>query len=97
MQRSALKQALAGRNEEELKPILVFVAKHIINPLYASLLIDVGSCLLDLYGSVIGQSPEVDALFLKLHLKLKTEVDFQERLLELMGSMDALLASRERI
>ena len=70
---------MADRNEKSLKPILAFVSKHIANPRYTSLLIDVGNQILDLYGAVMGQSPAVDECFMKLHRKLRAEVDFQQR------------------
>ena len=44
----------------------------------------------------MGQSPEVDESFVKLHRKLKAEVDFQQRLYELVGSLDLLLASGDK-
>lgn len=97
VQRSALKQALAGRDQGSLKPILAFINKHITNPRYSSLLLDVAALVIDLYGAVMGQSPAIDECFVKLALKLKAEVAFQERLFELMGSMDLLLSSREKL
>eukprot|EP00041_Stephanoeca_diplocostata_P010066 m.159431 g.159431 ORF g.159431 m.159431 type:complete len:510 (+) comp18006_c0_seq1:244-1773(+) len=93
--RSALKRALAGRDEQSLKPLLQFVTKHITNPRFSSLLIDVCAVILDLYGSIMGQSQEVDECFVKLQRKLQAELKFQQTLLELQGSMDLLLASRD--
>jgi len=95
VQRGALKQALGGRDESSIKPILQFVARYISNPRYTALLIDVGSAILDLYGPVMGQSPAIDECFLKLHRKLVAEVEFQQRLLELMGSLDLLLSATD--
>jgi len=96
VQRNGLRQALADRNEKTLKPIIVFVGKHIANPRYTSLLIDVGNQILDLYSPVMGQSPAIDECFMKLHRKLKAEVDFQQRLFELMGSLDLLLSAGDK-
>ena len=96
VQRNGLKQALSDRNEKSLKPILAFISKHIANPRYTSLLIDVGNQILDLYGPVMGQSPAIDECFMKLHRKLRAEVDFQQRLLELMGSLDLLLSAGDK-
>lgn len=94
--RSALKLALAGRDETTLKPVLSFVAKHITNPRFASILIDTGTMILDLYGPVMGQSPAIDECFVKLQQKLQSELKFQQHLYELLGQMDLLLASQEQ-
>eukprot|EP00040_Diaphanoeca_grandis_P039484 m.259188 g.259188 ORF g.259188 m.259188 type:complete len:499 (-) comp37676_c0_seq1:100-1596(-) len=93
--RGALKQALSGRDEVTLKPLLTFVAQNIVNPRFASLLLDVADVIIDLYGAVIGQSAVVDEYFVKLHRKLQAEAKFQQQLFELMGSMDLLLSSRD--
>ena len=50
VQRGALKQALAGRDENSIKPIIQFVARYISNPRYTALLIDVGSAILGTYS-----------------------------------------------
>jgi len=94
--RGALKQALGGRDESTLKPILRFVSKFVVNPRFSSLLLDVAGVILDLYAPVIGQSPSIDEYFLKLHRKIQSEVKFQQRLQGLLGSMDLLLASSDR-
>ena len=44
--RSGLVLALRGRNDKSLQPILSFVSKHLTNPRYSSLLIDVAHALL---------------------------------------------------
>ena len=46
IQRSALSNALSGRDEESLAPVLHFVTKHINNCRYSSILIDVATSLL---------------------------------------------------
>jgi len=94
--RSALKRALAGRDETTLKPVLTFLAKHITNPRFASVLIDTGAVIMDLYGPVMGQSPAIDECFVKLQQKLQAELKFQQQLFELLGQMDLLLASQEK-
>lgn len=44
--RSGLTNALRGRNDKGLKPILAFLTKYISNPRFSSLLIDVTHALL---------------------------------------------------
>lgn len=41
----------------------------------------------------MGQSPKVDELFVKLQRKLQAELEFQEKLHQLVGSLDMLLAA----
>jgi U3 small nucleolar RNA-associated protein 15 len=93
--RSALKRALAGRDETTLKPMLTFLSRNITNPRFASVLIDTGVVILELYGPVMGQSPAIDECFVKLQTKLQVELKFQQHLFELLGQMDLLLASQE--
>eukprot|EP00039_Didymoeca_costata_P012009 m.171831 g.171831 ORF g.171831 m.171831 type:complete len:498 (+) comp15357_c0_seq7:304-1797(+) len=92
-QRDGLQQALAGRNDVSLKPILLFVSKHISNPRFSSLLLDVTNLLLDMYGSVFGQSPMVDDCFAKLKKRIKAEVELQQQLFSMMGTLDLLMAN----
>jgi U3 small nucleolar RNA-associated protein 15 len=46
LQRNALNVALGGRNDVSLAPILQFLVKHVTNPRYSSLLIDVSNAIL---------------------------------------------------
>lgn len=48
---------------------------------------------LDIYSSVVNQSPVVDKLFLKLQDTLEKEITYQEELLEVLGMMDTLFAT----
>eukprot|EP00051_Salpingoeca_urceolata_P021508 m.338930 g.338930 ORF g.338930 m.338930 type:complete len:458 (-) comp19811_c0_seq32:10-1383(-) len=45
-QRNGLKQALSGRDEHSLQPILQFLTKNVANPRYATLLIGVANMIL---------------------------------------------------
>eukprot|EP00911_Craspedida_sp_UC1_P000938 UC1_evm1s708 len=96
VRRSGLKQALSGRDETALRPVLVFLVKNVTNPRYARLLIGVANVLLDVYAGQVGLSPTIDALLEKLLQKLRAEVALQERLLETLGSIDAILAAGAR-
>lgn len=94
--RSVLVAALRGRNDRSLQPILAFVAKHISNPRYSALLIDVAHTLLDLYAPGLGQSPVIDEMFLGLSRRLEAEISFQRQLLELAGALDMIMATGSR-
>lgn len=46
-----------------------------------------------MYSPVIGQSPLIDALFVRLRKNLVAEVKFQRELVSVRGALDMLLAS----
>jgi U3 small nucleolar RNA-associated protein 15 len=47
----------------------------------------------DMYASALGQSPLIDALFLRLRRKVDRELRFQRELVSIRGALDMLLAS----
>ena len=47
----------------------------------------------EMYGPVIGQSPIVDTLFLRLRKKLAAELRFQKELVKMKGALDMILSS----
>lgn len=46
-----------------------------------------------MYTPVLGQSPLIDALFLRLRKKVATELRFQKELVKTRGALDLILAS----
>jgi U3 small nucleolar RNA-associated protein 15 len=66
VQRSGLRIALHGRNQQTLQPLIAFLVRQITRPPHATVLVGVANLLLDMYAPVFGQSPAVDELFLKL-------------------------------
>lgn len=48
---------------------------------------------LDIYGPVFGQSAKVDQLFSRLKDKIGSEIHFQQKSFELLGSLDILFAA----
>ncbi|KAJ1679284.1 snoRNA-binding rRNA-processing protein [Spiromyces aspiralis] len=95
MHRDGLRQALAGRDELSLDPVVRFLIKYIAYPRYSSLLIDVANTLLDIYGPVLGQSAAMSELLGRLRHRIKVELRLQGELQKLMGSMDMLIAASE--
>ena len=63
------------------------------HPSYARLIVLVAHKVLDLYGGVLGHSDAIDELFLKLHKQVKAEVGFQRQVMQVMGSLDAIVNS----
>jgi U3 small nucleolar RNA-associated protein 15 len=49
--------------------------------------------LSDFYSSVVGQSPLIDGLLVKLQQQVSQELRVQKQLFELLGSIDMLLAT----
>lgn len=49
--------------------------------------------ILEIYRSVIGQSPIVDRQVLRLQELLEREIDYQQELLEVLGMLDTMFAS----
>ena len=46
-----------------------------------------------MYAPVIGQSPLIDTLFIKLRKKVDEELEFQKELTKVMGSLEMMFAS----
>jgi len=90
--RDGLKQALAGRDDNTLEPLTQFLVRNINNPRYTALLVDVSTVVIEMYSAVLGQSPLIDELFLRLRTKVKAEIAFQKQLLAVVGSMEMLFA-----
>ncbi|KAL1525840.1 hypothetical protein AB1Y20_020675 [Prymnesium parvum] len=91
VQRNGLRIALQGRDHHTLQPVVAFLARQITSPPYSQVLIGVANLLLDMYAPVLGQSPTIDELFVKLRNVLEAEVRLQAELAQLMGAMDELL------
>jgi U3 small nucleolar RNA-associated protein 15 len=91
LRRNVLKNALAGRDAEELVPLLEFIHRHITNPRHSMVLIHVTNVLLDIYAPVLGQAPSVDGLFMKIADKIKLEIHLQEKLTALNGGIDLIV------
>lgn len=49
--------------------------------------------ILDIYQSIVGQSPVVDRQLLRLQELLEREIDYQQDLLEVLGMLDTMFAS----
>lgn len=47
----------------------------------------------EMYTPVLGQSPLIDALFVRLRKKVAAELRFQKELIKAKGALDMLLAS----
>ncbi|KAG8011832.1 U3 small nucleolar RNA-associated protein 15-like protein [Nibea albiflora] len=91
--RGTLKNALAGRDEKSLFHLLRFLNGYLVDPRFAPVLVTTAEMILDIYRSVIGQSPVVDQQLLRLQDLLEREIDYQKDLLEVLGMLDTMFAS----
>jgi len=93
IRRMALEIPLAGRDAETLKPLLIFISNHIVNPKYCDILMKVMNTILDIYAPILGQSYEVDELFNKIKSQISKEINFQKQLNRVLGTLDLIFAS----
>ena len=106
--RNALQIALSGRDEVTMKPILSFLCAYLCNPSYTRILLDICNVILgreciqvshglidcvDLYSSVMTESPEVKDLLFRLKRKVSKEVSLQAEAVQLLGILDLLMNS----
>ncbi|XP_066459006.1 U3 small nucleolar RNA-associated protein 15 homolog [Eleutherodactylus coqui] len=91
--RGTLDNALAGRTEAQLSTLLTFIIKHVIDPRFTQILINVAEKVIDIYSPIVTQSPVVDKLFLRLQSTVESEINYQEELLEVLGMVGTLFAS----
>eukprot|EP00607_Mallomonas_marina_P008538 CAMPEP_0182419288 /NCGR_PEP_ID=MMETSP1167-20130531/3748_1 /TAXON_ID=2988 /ORGANISM="Mallomonas Sp, Strain CCMP3275" /LENGTH=302 /DNA_ID=CAMNT_0024594107 /DNA_START=588 /DNA_END=1492 /DNA_ORIENTATION=- len=89
--RSGLTIALSSRDETALEPLLAFLTRYITHPRYAVLLSQIAHRILDLYGSVLGQSDTIDVLVHKLHSQIKSELQFHREIMRVNGSLDGII------
>ena len=60
----------------------------VVSHLYALMLYS-----LDMYTPILGQSPLIDSLFLRLQRKIAAEIQFQKELIKAKGALDMLFTS----
>ncbi|TLD33878.1 hypothetical protein PspLS_00774 [Pyricularia sp. CBS 133598] len=93
--RSALVHALEGRDEETVQPILAWVTRHVVDPRYVSVCVDVGLHLLDLYAEYADRSPELEQGFRMLRSQVIKEVERAQMACQTGGMLETLMVSSE--
>ncbi|OSD04245.1 WD40 repeat-like protein [Trametes coccinea BRFM310] len=92
--RDGLRTALAGRDDVLLEPVLRLLLKHVTDPRFGEMVCDVANVVIaEMYTPVLGQSPLIDTLFVRLRKKVAAEIRFQKELVKAKGALDMLLAS----
>uniref|UniRef100_A0AAY5L7V8 U3 small nucleolar RNA-associated protein 15 homolog n=1 Tax=Esox lucius TaxID=8010 RepID=A0AAY5L7V8_ESOLU len=91
--RGTLKNALAGRDEQNLSQLVNFLIGNVVDPRFAPVLVTATEMILDIYKAVVGQSSVVDRQLVRLQELVEREIDYQQDLLEVLGMLDTLFAS----
>ncbi|KAJ8503044.1 hypothetical protein ONZ45_g11194 [Pleurotus djamor] len=91
--RDGLRSALSGRDDVLLEPILRFLIKYVTDPRFGDTVCDVATFIIDMYSPVLGQSPLMDSLFLRLQKKVAAELRLQRTLTKTKGALDMLFAT----
>ncbi|KAF9055301.1 Trp-Asp repeat-containing protein [Hymenopellis radicata] len=94
--RDGLRIALAGRDDVLLEPVLRLLVKHVTDPRFGEMVCDVASIVIEMYSSILGQSPLIDALFLRLRRKVLAELKFQRELVKTKGALDMVFSLTAR-
>lgn len=89
--RSALRDALQGRDEVSVQPVLRWVSRHIVDPRYATVCVDVALHLLDLYGEFVGASAELAFAFRILRVRVSKEVEKAQMACVTSGMLESLI------
>ncbi|KAK4113463.1 WD40 repeat-like protein [Canariomyces notabilis] len=89
--RSALREALEGRDEITVLPLLRWVAKYMSDPRYLSICVDVAFHLLDLYSEHVSGSDELAAQFQALLGKVSREVEKAQMAIQTNGMVESLM------
>ncbi|KAG8825146.1 hypothetical protein FRC19_000342 [Serendipita sp. 401] len=91
--RDGVRMALAGRDDVLLEPVVRLLLRHLTDPRFGDMVCDMASLVIDMYASVLGQSPIIDVLFVRLQKKLGAELKFQNEVAKLKGALDMILAT----
>ena len=89
--RSAMRTAIAGRDDVALLPIFEWICTYIKNPRFVTMCVDIGMIILDLYSPHMGESAQVDALMRRLHQRVQMEVERAEQAWQTTGMLDMLM------
>lgn len=91
--RGALTGALAGRDQESLRPVLGVIQRNIRKPLYTKRLTQLLHAILDIYGAEFGQDGDVDRRLGAILTAVQREVRECHNLAELQGAAEAVLSA----
>ncbi|KAG6816921.1 hypothetical protein H0H87_001623 [Tephrocybe sp. NHM501043] len=90
--RDGLRTALSGRDDVLLEPVLRLLLKYVTDPRFGEMVCDIAAIVIEMYSSILGQSPLIDSLFLRLRKKVSTEIRFQKELAKTKGALSMLFS-----
>ena len=82
------------RDEVSLQPILRWLNRHIQNPRYRDVCVDVAMAILELYSGQMGQSVAIDGQISLLHARVRKEVGHAQQACQTGGMLTLLVAGR---
>lgn len=88
--RGSLKQALSGRTEVDLIPLLDVITHKLCVPRYSSVLLEAAFEVVEIYSNVIGQSKLFDTSLKRLCQSIMRQVRVQKSLIHLEGALSLL-------
>ncbi|GJC98557.1 WD repeat domain-containing protein [Colletotrichum higginsianum] len=89
--RSAVRDALVGRDERTVQPVLKWTCNHIIDPRYVSVCVEVGLVLVELYAEYAAASAELFEGFRTLRRRVGNEVEKAQLACETGGMVESLM------
>ncbi|KAA1081196.1 hypothetical protein PGT21_031097 [Puccinia graminis f. sp. tritici] len=92
MHRDGLHQALSGRDEVSLAPILRLISRHITDPRWFNIASDVLNCIINLYRAVLGKSQTIDALLSTISFRISDELKLHSTLFAVNGQLEMILS-----
>ncbi|MBW0484842.1 hypothetical protein O181_024557 [Austropuccinia psidii MF-1] len=93
IRRDGLHQALSGRDEISLVPILHLISKHITDPRWFNITSAVLKSIMELYQPVLGKSRTVDSLLSTIFHRISDEVRLHSTLFEVNAQLEMILSS----
>lgn len=94
IRRSALKNALAGRPDNQLKFIMAFLTQHLSDPRFSRILIDVSLALVEVYTTQINRSSEIQAVFKHLSQTLASVISALTEMTKISGQLQLIINSQ---
>ncbi|RWS13740.1 U3 small nucleolar RNA-associated protein 15-like protein [Dinothrombium tinctorium] len=91
IRRSALRSALAGRNDSHLMPLCEFLCKNLRDPKFTRILVDVALILTEIYTPYINRSKEMRECFSKLNKIVNMELAVMQQMMCISGQLTAVL------
>ena len=93
--RSALRTALANRDDVAVVPIFEWITRYLSMPKYSKVCTEVAAILIDEYSVHLGESAEMDRVWAKLKRKVAGEVEVGMESLRCLGMLELVLEGGE--